>query len=179
MLHIDEVFFSSIVTFCHRNLGRKNNEISPFLITSLCYESAKKLTKKGKGDRRRSTLFWLSINVDRSTIIDNDNKLRSMSMLRVCQETKLKREKAIDDDRHRLDERPISIDRRWSTRSRAAINVDHVDQGWKNVYINLELDTLLKSCSIHLNYLVIVFIAKAYVISYCFFVRLFLNKPLH
>ena len=34
------------------------------------------------------------------------------------------------------------------------------------MYINFELDIISKSCSIHLNYLVIAFIVEAYVISY-------------
>ena len=43
-MHIDEVFFSSIVTFCLCNLNRKGNGIFPSLITSLLMTSSRMLT---------------------------------------------------------------------------------------------------------------------------------------
>ena len=65
----------------------------------------------------------------------------------------------------------LGCSRNWANRASAC---SRCSRDWANwaikrslVYICFELDTFLKSCSIHLNYLVIAFIAKAYVISYC------------
>ena len=69
-------------------------------------------------------------------------------MLRACQGTNQKGEEAIDDDRELLS---MSI---------KSIKVE------RNVYIVLELDTLLESCSTHLSYLATAFIVEAYVILY-------------
>ena len=97
-------------------------------------------------------------------------------MLRACQEFNQKKKKwstTIDV--------VLAIDRCWSIDddrqwSQVATNVDQVDLRWKDEYIDFELDAFWASCSIHLSYLAIAFIAEAYVISYWPLVRLSLTN---
>ena len=133
-------------------------------------------------DNMTHDLRRLVEEVEKATINikNNATKIVDTLVLRVCQKARLEREKAIDNDRRCLGDRSMLIDRRWSTM------ITNCDQCWSSrprmnrcVYRSRIRHSFGSRVQFHLNYLVIAFIVEAYVISYWFLVRLFLDKLLH